>query len=97
MNQLVAKLKQLIQKMNEAGIPLPLFRINGAATLTGTMVVMSFTSALLGQIGKVTKLIGDVDLTQANYLVIITLGAYLGRRISGNKDNAALENKIKEE
>ena len=97
MNQLVAKLKELIQKMNAQGIPLPLFRINGVATLTGTMVVMSFTSALLGQIGKVTKLIGDVDLTQANYLVIITLGAYLGRRISGGKDNAALENKIKEE
>lgn len=33
----------------------------------------------------------------SNYLVIITLGAYLGRRISGGKDNAALENKIKEE
>lgn len=97
MNNLVAKLKELIQRMNAQGIPLPLLRINGAATLTGTMVVMSFTSALLGQIGKVTKLIGDVDLTQANYLVIITLGAYLGRRVSGNKDNAALENKIKEE
>lgn len=97
MNQIVAKLKQLIQKMNEAGIPLPLFRINGVATLTGTMVVMSFTSALLGQIGKVTNLIGDVDLSNANYLVMITLGAYLGRRISGNKDNSALENKIKEE
>jgi uncharacterized membrane protein YfcA len=90
------KLKLLIQKMNEQGVPLPLLRINGAPTVTGTMAVISFTTALLGQIGKVTNLIGDVDLNNANYLVIITLGAYLGRRISGNKDNASLDAKNKE-
>lgn len=96
MNKLMAKLKELIQKMNAQGIPLPLFRINGVATLTGTMVVLSFTSALLGQIGKITNLIGNVDLANANYLVIITLGAYLGRRMTGSKENPSLEAKDKE-
>lgn len=96
MKNLIPKIKELIQKMNAQGIPLPLFRINGVATLTGTMVVLSFTSALLGQIGKITNLIGDVDLANANYLVIISLGAYLGRRMSGSKDNAALDGKDKD-
>lgn len=95
MNNLVAKLKQLIQQMNAQGIPLPLLRINGTATLTGTMVVMSFTSALLGQIGKVTNLIGNVDLSNANYLVIITLGAYLGRRIQGDGKTSSLDKEEK--
>lgn len=72
--------KKLIAQMNEAGIPLPVFRINGKPTLTGTMTVISFNTALLGQIGKVTKLLGEVDLTQANYLFLICLGAYLGNK-----------------
>lgn len=72
--------KDLYSDLNEKGFPLPLFRINGKATLTGTMTVISFNTALLGQIGKVTKLLGEVDLTQANYLFLICLGAYLGNK-----------------
>jgi hypothetical protein len=79
--------KELIQKMNEVGVPLPVFRINGKPTLTGTMTVIAFNTALLGQIGKVTKLLGEVDLTSANYLFMICLGAYLGRRIQDPKKN----------
>ena len=66
------------------GIPVPLIRLNGAPTLTGTMVIISFNTALLGQIGKISNLLGAVDLTQANYLFGICLAAYLGRKFQGN-------------
>ena len=79
----VDRIKQIIVKLNEQGVPLPMARVNGAPTLTGTMVIMSFTTCLLGQIGKVTKLLGEVDLTQANYLLLICLSAYLGRKMQG--------------
>jgi len=85
------KLKDVVQKMNSAGVPLPMVRVNGAPSLTATMVVMSFTTALIGQIGKMGKLLGDVDLVQANYLFAICLTAYLGRKMQGSKDNVTIE------
>lgn len=86
MNQITT----FINKLNASGIPLPLIRLNGKPTFTGTMAFISFNTALLGQIGKVTKLLGEVDLTQANYLFLICLGAYLGRRFQGDGKTASL-------
>ena len=82
--------------MNEKGIPIPLASINGKATFTGTLALISFATALLGQIGKLTKYLGEVDLTQANYLFLITLSAYLGNKVVG-KDNISMESSKKEE
>jgi hypothetical protein len=91
MASLIDKAKQLVIKMNEYGIPLPILRINGIPTFTGTMVFLSFNTALLGQLGKISKFFGDVDLTQANYLLGITLAAYLGRRIQSNGTTKTLD------
>lgn len=82
------KLKAFVQKMNDYGIPIPLLRINGKATFTGTMTFIAFNFALLGQLGKVTKLVDGVDLTQANYLFLICLGSYLGRRLQYKSDGS---------
>lgn len=88
MEYLTEKVRNFINAMNERGIPLPMLRINGKATFTGTMTFIAFNTALLGQIGKVTKVIGEVDLTQANYLFLICLGAYLGRRMQRSEKGA---------
>lgn len=87
------KIKDFIKKMNDAGVPLPLLKVNGQASFTATMTFLSFNTALLGQIGKVTNFLGPVDLTQANYLFLICLGAYLGRRLQTNGKDMTLENK----
>lgn len=81
---MIESIKNFIKKLNDYGIPIPLVRINGTPTLTGTMTILSFLTALLGQIGKVTNVLGAVDLTQANYLFLISLGAYMGRRMTTN-------------
>ena len=88
---MIDKLKSFIKKLNDAGVPIPLIRLNGTPTFTGTMTFISFNTALLGQIGKIGNIIGTVDLTQANYLFLICLGAYLGRRIQ-DKQIAPPEN-----
>jgi hypothetical protein len=77
----MSKIKQFIDDLNAKGIPLPLIRLDGKPTFTGTLAFISFNTALLGQIGKVTNLIGEVDLTAASYLFLISLSAYLGRKI----------------
>ena len=91
------KIKQFIMKLNEVGVPIPLIRLNGNPTLTGTMTFLAFNTALLGQLGKVTKLLGDVDLTQANYLFLICLGAYLGnKKLVGDGKSVTVEEINKE-
>ena len=80
--------------MNDRGIPIPLLRINGKATFTGTMTAISFATALAGQFGKFAGFLGGVDLTQANYLFLICLGAYLGRKMQGGKDGGSLGESI---
>lgn len=93
---MINTLKAFIQKMNQAGVPLPMIRVDGKSSFTATMAFISFNTALLGQIGKVTNFLGPVDLTQANYLFGICLAAYLGRRMQGDGkkiDLAAKEKK----
>jgi len=88
MDFLIEPVRKFVTAMNEKGIPLPMLRVNGKASFTATMTFISFNTALLGQIGKVTKVIGEVDLTQANYLFLICLGAYLGRRMQRSEKGA---------
>ena len=80
------KIKEFVNKLNEAGVPAPMLRdpSTGKGSVTLTMTVISFNTALLGQIGKITNFLGSVDLTQANYLFLICLGAYLGRRMQSD-------------
>ena len=79
-------LKNFVKSLNEKGIPIPVLRDpkTGLGSITLTMVFISFNTALLGQIGKISNLLGNVDLSQANYLFLMALGAYLGRRIQGD-------------
>lgn len=92
------KLKLFLEGLNKKGIPLPLFRIGGVPTLTGTMTVLSFMTALVGQLGRISNFLGNVDLTQANYLFLICLGAYLGnKKLVGDGKSVTLEEINKEE
>lgn len=75
-------MRDFFNKLNEKGIPLPMIRVNGSPSITATFAFISFNTALLGQIGKVTNLLGTVDLDAANYLFFGCLFAYLGRRFT---------------
>jgi len=85
----VKKIKDVFKKMNEHGIPLPMIRVDKKPSITATFAFISFNTAVLGQVGKVTKIIGNVDLDAANYLFFGCLFAYLGRRMTA--DNGKIE------
>lgn len=82
---MIDKIKALIAKMNEYGIPLPMIRVDGKPSITATFAFISFNTALFGQLGKVAKILGDIDLNAANYLFFGCLFAYLGRRMTADK------------
>lgn len=93
------KLKELIKRMNELGVPLPMLRdpVTGRASVTLTMMFLSFNTALFGQIGKVTKVLGDVDMSSAIVLFTTTAGLYLGRKFqTGENKEVTLSEKEKE-
>ena len=73
-------------KLNALGFPIPLIRDpkTGKGSVTLTLVFISFNTALLGQFGKAVGFLGGVDLSQANYLFLMSLGAYLGRKMQGD-------------
>lgn len=89
------KLKELFKCMNEKGIPLPMVRVDGKPSITATFAFISFNTALLGQIGKVTNVLGIVDLDAANYLFFGCLFAYLGRRMTADKGKIELNKEDK--
>lgn len=84
-------MKNFIKRMNEKGIPLPMIRVNGNPSITATFAFISFNTALFGQVGKVTSLIGNVDLDAANYLFFGCLFAYLGRRFTAEGKKIEVE------
>lgn len=92
------KLKALLLSLNEKGILFPVVHdpASKRGSITATMVVVSFGICALGVIGKASKLLGEIDLTAAHSLLVISLSAYLGRRMQSNgKEVIMSDNKEK--
>jgi H+/gluconate symporter-like permease len=112
MNSFVTWWKDLVNRMNEKGIPVPMARANGKPSITATMVMVSFAMCVvpvLLMIGTVlTKLAGVFTLNDANQtqlmnafssaiqLYIASLGAYLGRGMQRGADGKVVMEKAEE-
>lgn len=91
----MSKVKDFVNKLNQSGVPMPMLKDpkTGQGSITATLVFLSFNTALLGQLGKITNLFGSIDLTQANYLFLLSLGAYLGRKFQANATTKTVDMK----
>ena len=87
------KLKALLITLNDKGIPLPLLRDKGVGSYTLTMFWISFNVALITLVGKVTKILGEVDYSNVIWLLLTTGGFYLGRKVIGDKNGVTVETK----
>lgn len=90
-DSIISKIKEFVNSLNSKGVPIPMVRDpkTGDASMTATLVFLSFNNALLGQLGKISGLAGGVNLDQANYLFLACLGGYLGRRWTSGKGKPA--------
>ena len=97
MNFILSKLKELLNDSNALGIPLPTIRDpkTGKGSVSLTLVFLSFNVVLAGLIGKITNLIGNVDLTNALWLFGIASSLYFGRKIQGAGKEITIEEKEK--
>lgn len=102
MDKILEWWKSVVNKMNEQGIPVPMARANGKASITATMVMISFAMCVIPVMimtgTVITKLAGVFTLNDANQaqlmnafssaiqLYIASLGAYLGRGMQRGAD-----------
>ena len=112
MDKILEWWKTVVNKANEQGIPIPMARANGKASITATMVVVSFALCVIPtllMVGTVlTKLAGVFSLNEANQaqlmnafsssiqLYIASLGAYLGRGMQRGPDGKVVVDKSSE-
>lgn len=98
LRDLYDKMKSVVDKFNKYGIPIPMIRDpkTGKGSVTLTLVFVSFNTALAGQAGKIAGILGGIDLTQANYLFLMCLGAYLGRKMQGDSKKVDMEGETKD-
>ena len=102
MDKVIEWWKSFVNKMNEQGIPLPMVRVNGKASVTGSLVVVSaFLMAVpivIMVATVITRIGGWFTLNEANQaqlmnafsaaiqMHIAALGAYLGRGMQRGAD-----------
>lgn len=72
---MLEKIKALIQRGNEFGIPFPVMRdsLTGKGSITATLVVLSSICVIASLVSK------KIDNSGATEFYLISLGAYLGR------------------
>ena len=112
MDKVIAWWTQFVNKMNEQGIPVPMIRANGKASITATLVVISsFLMAvpiIIMVATVITRIGGWFTLNEANQaqlmnafsaaiqMHIAALGAYLGRGMQRGADGKVIVEKSSE-
>lgn len=96
---MIDKIKDLINKLNEKGIPLPMLRDpkTSVSSVSLTMMFLSFNVVLVGLIGKWSNALGGVDLTQALYWFGMCSSLYFFRKLPNmaNKTKDGNETSLK--
>lgn len=101
MNDFKLKIKELIQKMNEHGIPIPLIQLEQKATFSGTLSFISFNVWVVSVVGKWSGYLGGVDSGQCLQMFLACAGLYWGRKFqtgtssleTTTKDGTTVESK----
>src|SRR6266487_3486677 len=84
------KIKGFFKKLNESGLPVPIFRdgVTGKPSITFTLFYLNGIIAIGGLLGRFSKLVSNVDVDAAKELLLVTGGIYLGRQVSKMIDSS---------
>lgn len=84
MNEVLEKLKDFINKLNEKGIPFPMVRdpTTGKSSVSLTLLFVSSLHVQLALINKFAKIFDGLDIDNSLEFFIICSGLYFGRSLS---------------
>lgn len=96
---MIEKLKDFANRLNKLGVPTPMLRDpkTGVASVSLTMMFISFTLCAVGLLGKASGFLGGVDLSQALTLLGITSSLYFARNFNSKSGDSAISEEKKEE
>jgi hypothetical protein len=92
---ILEKWKQFVSDMNSKGIPVPMIRDpKTGASVSLTLVFISFNVWLVSIIGKAAGALGGMDPSQTLNMFIVCAGLYFGRKFQKDeKGGMAVEGK----
>ena len=94
------KWKTFVNSLNSNGIPVPMLRSpdTGKASVSLTLVFISFNLVIIGLMGKYSRMLEGVDVSQAISLFSICAALYWGRKFQKDpKGNVTVEDAPKDE
>jgi len=86
MNKILEWWKSVVRDANERGVPLPMIRVDGKASISATMMFLSFNIWLVSVIGKAAGALGGMDSGACLQMFIATAGLYFGRKFQRGAD-----------
>lgn len=84
-------LKELFRKLNEAGIPVPLFRVKGEPSVSFTLVILSTLFVMLALLNSAAAIFKGVDTQSALYWAGMCYSLYFGRKLSGDGKSITID------
>ena len=77
MQSYIDKLKEMLNRLNQHGIPLPLFKDNGTGSVSLTLLTVSFTMWMLSVSGAYKSM----NTSDCFNMVLAMSGLYFGRKV----------------
>lgn len=88
MGKIIEWWKSLVVSANEKGVPLPMIRVDGKASISATMMFLSFNIWLVSVVGKAAGALGGMDSGACLQMFIATAGLYYGRKFQRGSDGS---------
>lgn len=85
------KLKELIQKLNEKGVPLPVLQdmVTKKPSITYSTFIVATLIYIVSLFDAAQKALGGIDKAESGEFFLIAAGLYLGRAMSRKQANVA--------
>lgn len=94
---IIEKWKEIVRGANERGVPLPMVRADGKASLSATLVFLSFNTWLVSVVGKAAGALGGMDSGACLQMFMVCAGLYFGRKFQRDeKGGVSLDGKSEE-
>jgi len=89
----MASLKDLITKLNVAGIPIPLFRDpkTRQASISFTLVVISALNVQISLVNLFAQIFKGIDVANSLYWFGMCSALYFGRSVVSGKDKQTID------
>lgn len=84
---------EIVRAANERGIPLPLLRIDGRPTFSGTLAFLSFNIWVFSVIGKIAGTLGGMSPSDCLNMFLACAGLYWGRKFQKDGSKVEIEGK----